>query len=259
MKFKKRFPFSCTSKTACTLAGALLAISMGGVALQSVAASGETNPCAGGNPCAVMQTCGANPCAEKNPCAGANPCAEKNPCAIKQKCGACSPCGTNPCAEKNPCAGANPCAGKNPCAASGCGACNPCEASSKNPCAVKRPDGYSPRYSESEGNAEALIAQGKDLFQDTSLSTNGMSCSSCHGADGNQGYQATFGQAYPHQVAMGQNMYGMEQVHADEMVQICMLTPMAADTLAWDSDELAALSAYVVELQRREAGESHSL
>ncbi|GGX86573.1 hypothetical protein GCM10007160_12390 [Litchfieldella qijiaojingensis] len=222
MTFKKRFP--CTGKVACTLAGTLLTISMGGVALQSVANSDAPNPCAGANPCAVMQTCcGANPCAGKNPCAGANPCAEKNPCAAA------------------------------------CGACSPCAAEGKNPCAVKRPEGYTPGYSESDENPEALIAQGKDLFQDTSLSTNGMSCSSCHGADGDQGYQATFGQAFPHRVAMGQNLYGMEVVHADEMVQICMITPMAADPLAWDSDELAALSAYTVELQRREAGEPHSL
>lgn len=80
------------------------------------------------------------------------------------------------------------------------------------------------------------------------------------GPDGeDQGYRDTFQMAYPHRVAMGENMFGMEQVHADEMVQLCMVVPMADEPLGWDSEELSALSAYVVELQRRYAGEPHDL
>ncbi|WP_209316368.1 hypothetical protein [Halomonas salinarum] len=162
-------------------------------------------------------------------------------------------CGANPCAVKNPCAAQHRCA-PNPCAAK-----NPCAASTKNPCAVKRPEKYTPGYQEDGDNPEELIAQGKALFQNASLSTNSMACSSCHGVDQDSGYQATFESPYPHKVAMGENLYGMSMLHADEMVQVCMLNPMAASTLGWDSEELAALSAYVVEVQKRYAGEPNRL
>ncbi|MBH8579478.1 cytochrome c peroxidase [Bisbaumannia pacifica] len=145
----------------------------------------------------------------------------------------------------------------NPCAAiSTSAAANPCAADDPAQ-AVKRPEGYTPAYSESGENDAELLARGEALFNDTSLSGNGLSCASCHGGD--QGYQATFEQPYPHRVAMGENMFGMETVHADEMVQMCMVTPMAAEALGWDSEELAALSAYVVEVQRRYSGQSHNL
>jgi hypothetical protein len=45
-------------------------------------------------------------------------------------------------------------------------------------------------------------------------------------------------------VAMGQRDFGLDMVHLDEMVQICMVAPMAADPLAWGSKELAALTEY---------------
>ncbi|GAA3528783.1 c-type cytochrome [Zobellella aerophila] len=163
--------------------------------------------------------CAANPCAVKNPCA-ANPCAVKNPCAA------------NPCAVKSPCA-ANPCAVKNPCAAKPA-AVNPCAAK-----AVQRPANYQPY----QGDKAELVSLGQALFNDTSLSSNGLSCSSCH--QGQQMYQASFAMAYPHPVAMAQGQFGLSQVHLDEMIQICMVAPMAAQPLAWDSKELAALVAYV--------------
>ncbi|WP_336270097.1 c-type cytochrome [Vreelandella arctica] len=119
---------------------------------------------------------------------------------------------------------------------------------------VSRPEGYVPGYDENGDNPKTLIERGEALYNDTSLSTNGLSCASCHGSDGQQGYQATFNQPYPHPVAMGTNMFGMDTVHADEMVQLCMVAPMAADPLPWDSDELAALAAYVVNAQQRFAG-----
>ncbi|MEA2117061.1 cytochrome c peroxidase [Halovibrio sp. HP20-50] len=121
---------------------------------------------------------------------------------------------------------------------------------------VSRPEGYVPGYDENGDNPKALIERGEALFNDPSLSTNGMSCASCHGSDGQQGYQATFNQPYPHPVAMGTNMFGMETVHADEMVQLCMVAPMAAEPLDWESEDLAALAAYVVNARQRFAGEA---
>lgn len=122
--------------------------------------------------------------------------------------------------------------------------------------AVSRPEGYVPGYDENGNNPKTLIERGEALFNDPSLSTNGMSCASCHGSDGQQGYQATFNQPYPHPVAMGTNMFGMETVHADEMVQLCMVAPMAAEPLDWESEDLAALAAYVVNARQRFAGEA---
>ena len=39
-------------------------------------------------------------------------------------------------------------------------------------------------------------------------------------------------------------------VDAEQIVQFCMMSPMQAKPLAWDSKELAALSAFVVEFQK---------
>lgn len=122
--------------------------------------------------------------------------------------------------------------------------------------AVSRPDSYVPGYDENGNNPTLLVERGKALFNDSSLSSNGLSCASCHGADGQSGYQDTFNQPYPHAVAVGTNMFGMETVHADEMVQLCMVAPMEAEPLDWESDELAALAAYVVSAQQTFAGEA---
>ena len=105
-----------------------------------------------------------------------------------------------------------------------------------------------------------MLARGEALYYDTSLSSNGLACASCHGSDGQDtGYQATFQQPFPHRVAMAANQFGMSEVHADEMVQICMVAPMAAEPLAWGGEELTSLAAYVVEVQKRVAGEPHDL
>ena len=49
---------------------------------------------------------------------------------------------------------------------------------------------------------------------------------------------------------MGSDNYGLKQVHLDEMVQLCMVGPMAAKPLDWKSKELAALVAYTQTQQR---------
>jgi hypothetical protein len=51
-------------------------------------------------------------------------------------------------------------------------------------------------------------------------------------------------------VAMPRDQAGLKQVQADEMVQFCMVVPMAARPLPWASKELAALTAYTLELQK---------
>ncbi len=138
----------------------------------------------------------------------------------------CNPCGmkANPCGMK-----ANP--------------CNPCAGAGVDPGSITRPAGVKP-YSSS--NSASLVRQGEKLWNDTSLSTNGLSCNSCHvnGAS----FNPTYKKPYPHRVAMVTNQAGINQpITAEQMIQFCMKVPMAAKPLAWDSRELSALRAYVEE------------
>jgi len=163
--------------------------------------------------------------AMKNPC---NPCAGKNPCAAKTPCAA-----HNPCAAKNPC---NPC---NPCRP------NPCAASDRiDQSLVTRPHGTK----LATGNKADLIAEGKALFMNDQLSSNGMSCIACHSDYGS--FEASFSKPYPHKVAMAAGRVGMKTIDLDEMIQVCMVAPMATKPLPWDSRTLAALTAYTSDLQK---------
>ncbi len=174
------------------------------------------NPCAGKNPCKVARAC--------------NPCAGKNPCGARKAC--------NPCAAKKMMAkGCNPCAAKK-----ACNPCNPCGGAAVKASMFKRPPGVSVPVDPS------LIAEGKRLWNDPGLSTNGLSCNTCH-----QNYASlnkTFAQPYPHWIAMPDQMAGAKTMYADEMVQFCMIVPMKSKPLPWNSRELAALTAYTVALQQ---------
>ena len=131
--------------------------------------------------------------------------------------------------------------------------CNPCAAKAKNPCAaaaavdpklITRPKGTR-LYA---GDGAELRKEGERLWNDTKLSTNGMSCNTCHQNHGS--FNASFARPYPHKVAMAQEKAGLKTIHMDEMVQICMVVPMAAKPLPWDSRELAALTAYTAQVQK---------
>ena len=89
---------------------------------------------------------------------------------------------------------------------------------------------------------------GEKLWQDPTLSTNGLTCQTCHINHGS--FNATFNQPHPHMVAMAKERASMNQINIDEMVQLCMVVPMAAKPLPWGSKELAALSAYSLEVQK---------
>jgi len=90
------------------------------------------------------------------------------------------------------------------------------------------------------GASEAeLLAYGEELWNDKSLSSNGLSCSFCH--NGNNLLNASFAESYPHPVAMVEQQLGLAEIDIDGMVQFCLATPMATDPLPWDSKELAAL------------------
>ncbi len=110
-----------------------------------------------------------------------------------------------------------------------------------NPSHIVRPH-HSAKY-RGGLSKKALIARGKELYADETLSTNGLSCNSCH--TDMEGYNATFKKRYPHYVAMGKDIYGQRKISAETMVQLCMEQPMEASPLPWDSEKLAALTAYV--------------
>lgn len=105
---------------------------------------------------------------------------------------------------------------------------------------ITRPTDYQPMA------GDAVL--GEKLFNDTKLSTNGMSCASCHADHG--AFQASFAKPYPHTVAMARDQLGRETVHLDEMIQGCMVMPMAAKPLPWNSKELARLTAYLLTVQK---------
>ncbi len=244
-----RIPSHLTRKPLCAAVLSGL-VTVSAPTLVAVAAS-TANPCAARRNTVLAQACKpCSPCATKRACNPCNPC---NPCAVKKK--ACNPC--NPCAAKGACNPCNPCAAKracspcnpcNPCAARGaCSPCNPC-----NPCAAKKvsaKDFMRPKGAKlAKGKKSKLVAEGKRLWHDKRLSTNDLSCSSCHA--NNASLNASFAKPYPHRVAMPSQMAGVGKITADEMAQFCLLVPMQSKTLPWDSMELAALAAYTVELQK---------
>jgi len=106
--------------------------------------------------------------------------------------------------------------------------------------------GYTGNLSRAE-----LVAKGKKLHADTSLGTSGGSCDTCHSETGF--YQESFAKDYPHPINMAKNKARYKKaVHADEFVNFCVVVPMKGDPLPWDSEELAALTAYVEDVKQRE-------
>lgn len=132
--------------------------------------------------------------------------AEKNPCAS-------NPCGKNPC-MKNPC-------GKNPCAKNPCGA---------NPCAMK-PKAI--RKKAITDNAK-LLEKGDKLWNDTKLGTSGLACGTCH-PDGS-GLKSD---PFPKYIKMANDILTL-----DQMIGFCMMNPMKAKPLPWNSEKLTALATY---------------
>lgn len=106
--------------------------------------------------------------------------------------------------------------------------------------ATVRPAGYKPKV----GDPTA----GEKLFNDQKLSTNGMACATCHA--NNASFSDSFAKPYPHKVAMANDDLGIKSIHLDEMIQACMVMPMQAKPLPWNSKELADLTAYVTQVQK---------
>ena len=108
--------------------------------------------------------------------------------------------------------------------------------------AIVRPEGTTPFT----GDRAELVAKGEALWNDKSLSESGKTnCVRCH-KDNTKGFKKTFLDAYPHYVKMSDSRAKLESITTEGMVQFCMLVPMKNDAaLPWDSEDLAALAAYV--------------
>ena len=144
-------------------------------------------------------------------------CAPRSGCKPRMSAGACGP------------------AAKGGCGPAAKGGCGPMV----SPAQVTRPEGT--ELYDDAPQAE-LVALGERLFSETSLGSNGLSCNTCH-AD-HASYADTFAQPYPHYVKMADDQAGIKEIHLDEIVQFCLVSPMAGEPLPWDSKELAALTAY---------------
>ncbi|MDH3686497.1 MAG: hypothetical protein OEP95_09740 [Myxococcales bacterium] len=88
------------------------------------------------------------------------------------------------------------------------------------------------------------MAQGEALWKSREVSNGGAACADCHRDDYTL-INPTFAEPYPHFVQMVDDRSDANEVNAAEMVNFCMITAMNSEPLAWDSQELAALTAYV--------------
>lgn len=112
---------------------------------------------------------------------------------------------------------------------------------------VTRPEGSQPF----QGDQQELVAYGEKLWKDPSLSGKGKtSCESCHRGNTSM-FKKTFLEPYPHLVKMPQSRSKLDAVSAEQMVQFCMVVPMKTNVLPWDSKELAALTAYTVDVAQK--------
>lgn len=106
-----------------------------------------------------------------------------------------------------------------------------------------RPAGFKPRYPESS----TAIARGRQLFKDPRMSTNGRSCSSCH--TDIDSFGARFGSPYPHAAMNSKARFGVDQMHLDEIIQVCMQGPMRNLPFEWGSREQIDITTYLLKVQ----------
>ena len=144
-------------------------------------------------------------------------------------CSPCSPRTRSGAEKKNPGAAGNPCAAAR---------------TKVDPRLLARPKGTK----LASGERSELLQLGETLWEDAKLSTNGLSCNSCH--QGGAAFQASFAKPYPHYVAMAKEQGGFKRINLEEMVQFCLVVPMATKPLAWESRQLAALTAYTADVQK---------
>jgi cytochrome c len=99
------------------------------------------------------------------------------------------------------------------------------------------------------------VKNGKALFGDESLGTNGMTCNSCHmeggTKDGKMGDMVIpafdkVGKKYPMYFKMAKKVMTLSQVN-----NWCITMPMKGKALSWDDQKLADLTAYVASVNMK--------
>jgi hypothetical protein len=99
------------------------------------------------------------------------------------------------------------------------------------------------------GDRTRLLEIGTTRHGDTSLSPVGRSCNTCHLPE--DSYNETFNHPFPHYVQSVRLKTGLSEITAEGMVQFCMISAMEGRPLEWDSETLAALTAFVLERNRK--------
>jgi len=127
-----------------------------------------------------------------------------------------------------------------------CGAkCGPKRSAKLDASSIRRPAGYLPSYRLDP----KMQSAGEIVFKNTKLSSNGMSCATCHTSGAS--YQQTFAKPYAHYVEMASSVYGLSQVHLDEAIQMCMEGPMATKPFDWKSADFQNLASFVLSEQAK--------
>ena len=97
------------------------------------------------------------------------------------------------------------------------------------------------------------IENGKKLFSDPNLGTNGMSCNTCHleggtkeGKMGDKTLEAfdNLAAKYPKYFGMANRVMTLDQVN-----NWCIVVPLKGKALAWDDQKLTDLAAYVASVK----------
>jgi cytochrome c peroxidase len=119
---------------------------------------------------------------------------------------------------------------------------NPC---SKNPCMARNPCAAEniPIRKNPIKDPARLKKMGEKLWGDTALGTSGMACGTCH--PNGAGLKK---EPYPKHIKMTGDIVTM-----DQMINFCMVNPMKGKPLAWNSQEMTALAAYITANSRESA------
>ena len=100
------------------------------------------------------------------------------------------------------------------------------------------------------------IMNGKALFSDAGLGTNGKTCNDCHMAGGTM--EGTMGKMVTkpfYEVNEKYPMYWMmadKVMTLDQVINWCIMTPLQGEPLKWDDQRLADLAAYCASVEPAE-------
>jgi cytochrome c len=107
-----------------------------------------------------------------------------------------------------------------------------------------------------EAAMKASVMNGKALFSDAALGTNGKTCNDCHMAggtmEGKMGKMVTkpfyeVNEKYPMYWMMANKVMTLDQV-----INWCIMTPLQGEPLKWDDQRLADLAAYCASVEPAE-------